>query len=63
MPRSRIVAEPPVAVPGATVAERRARGMEDPDLQALRAVLCCEPRGHDMYGGFIMPPDDAGAAR
>jgi proline racemase len=25
-------------------------------------VLCSEPRGHaDMYGGFIVPPDDAGA--
>jgi proline racemase len=58
----RIVAEPPVAIPGATVAERRARAIEDPDVQALRAVLCCEPRGHaDMYGGFVVPPDDAGA--
>jgi proline racemase len=58
----RIVAEPPVAIPGATVAERRSRGIEDPDVQALRAVLCSEPRGHaDMYGGFIAPPDDAGA--
>jgi proline racemase len=62
MRRSRIVAEPPVAIPGGTVAERRARGIEDPDVQALRAVLCCEPRGHaDMYGGFIVSPDDAGA--
>jgi proline racemase len=58
----RIVAEPPVALPGATVAERRARAIEDPDVQALRAVLCSEPRGHaDMYGGFVVPPDDDGA--
>jgi proline racemase len=58
----RIVAEPPAAIPGATVAERRARAIEDPDVQALRAVLCSEPRGHaDMYGGFIVPPDDADA--
>jgi proline racemase len=58
----RIVAEPPVALPGATVAERRARAIEDPDVQALRAVLCSEPRGHaDMYGCFIVPPDDDGA--
>ncbi len=58
----RIVAGPPVAIPGATVAERRARAIEDPDVQALRAVLCSEPRGHaDMYGGFLVPPDDAGA--
>jgi proline racemase len=58
----RIVADPPVPVPGATVAERRARAIEDPDVQQLRAVLCSEPRGHaDMYGGFVVPPDDDGA--
>ena len=58
----RIVAEPPVPILGATVAERRARAIEDPDVQGLRAVLCSEPRGHaDMYGGFIVPPDDDGA--
>ncbi|NEK56750.1 proline racemase family protein [Geodermatophilus sabuli] len=45
-----------------TVAERRGRAIEDPDVQALRAVLCSEPRDHaDMYGGFVVPPDDAGA--
>jgi proline racemase len=58
----RIVADPPVPIPGATVAERRARAIDDPDVQGLRAVLCSEPRGHaDMYGGFVVPPDDAGA--
>jgi proline racemase len=58
----RIVAEPPVPIPGATVGERRARAIEDADVQELRAVLCSEPRGHaDMYGGFVVPPDDAGA--
>ena len=58
----RIVSEPPVPIVGATVAERRARAIEDPDVQELRAILCCEPRGHaDMYGGFIVPPDDEGA--
>src|ERR1043165_9387488 len=58
----RIVAEPPVPIPGRTVAERRARAIEDPAVQGLRAVLCSEPRGHaDMYGGFIVPPDDQGA--
>ncbi len=58
----RIVAESAVPIPGATVAERRARAIGDPDVQALRAVLCSEPRGHaDMYGGFLVPPDDAGA--
>jgi proline racemase len=55
----RIVVEPPVAIAGATVAERRALAIEDPEVQALRAVLCSEPRGHaDMYGGFLVPPDD-----
>src|SRR6185437_2571986 len=58
----RIVADPPVPIPGGTVAERRARAIEDPDVQALRALLCSEPRGHaDMYGGLIVPPDDDGA--
>ena len=58
----RIVADPPVPVPGSTVAERRAHAVEDADVQALRAVLCSEPRGHaDMYGGFVVPPDDEGA--
>src|SRR5262249_28502730 len=58
----RIVADPPVPSRGRTVAERRARAMEDPAVQGLRAVLCSEPRGHaDMYGGFIVPPDDDGA--
>jgi proline racemase len=58
----RIVAEPPVPIAGATVAERRARAIEDDEVQSLRAVLCSEPRGHaDMYGGFVVPPDDDGA--
>jgi proline racemase len=58
----RIVADPPVPIPGSTVGERRARAIEDADVQGLRAVLCSEPRGHaDMYGGFVVPPDDDGA--
>jgi len=58
----RIVAQPPVPIPGDSVADRRARAIEDPDVQWLRAVLCSEPRGHaDMYGGLIVPPDDGGA--
>jgi proline racemase len=58
----RIVPDPPVPIAGATVAERRARAIGDPDVQKLRAVLCSEPRGHaDMYGGFVVPPDDNGA--
>src|SRR3954470_962140 len=58
----RIVADPPVPIVGSTVAERRARAIEDPHVQELRAVLCSEPRGHaDMYGGLVVPPDDQGA--
>ncbi len=58
----RIVADSPVPVPGSSVADRRARAIEDPAVQRLRAVLCSEPRGHaDMYGGFVVPPDDEGA--
>ena len=58
----RIVADPPVRIPGSSVADRRARAIDDPDVQGLRAVLCSEPRGHaDMYGGFIVPPDDEDA--
>jgi proline racemase len=58
----RIVAEPPVPLPGATVAERRVSAIDDPAVDGLRRVLCFEPRGHaDMYGCFVTPPDDAGA--
>ncbi len=56
----RIVPEPPVGLPGATVAERRARAqVPGSGADTLRRVLCHEPRGHaDMYGGLIVPPDD-----
>jgi proline racemase len=55
----RIVVEAAVPVAGGSVAERRALAIEDPAVQELRAVLCSEPRGHaDMYGGFVVPPDD-----
>ncbi len=58
----RIVADPPVPIPGRSVADRRAQAIDDPAVQGLRAVLCSEPRGHaDMYGGFIVPPDDEDA--
>lgn len=58
----RIIADPPVALPGDSVADRRARAMQSPDAQRLRELLCFEPRGHaDMYGGFLVPPDDDGA--
>lgn len=58
----RLVAEAPVPLPGATVAERRVRALVDPEVDALRRALCHEPRGHaDMYGCFLVPPDDRGA--
>lgn len=58
---------PPLA--GESVAERRAillrpdgGGPRDTPADRVRRLLCHEPRGHaDMYGGFIVPPDDDGA--
>jgi proline racemase len=59
----RIVVDPPVAIHGATVAQRRMFAGSDPAVDGLRRMLCFEPRGHaDMYGGFLTPPDDDGAA-
>ncbi|WP_308120992.1 proline racemase family protein [Paractinoplanes bogorensis] len=58
----RIVPAPPVELPGESVADRRVRALASKDAQALRELLCFEPRGHaDMYGGFLVPPDDDGA--
>jgi proline racemase len=60
----RIVPDSPAAVTrdGLTVAQRRVVAMDSEDVQWLRALLCSEPRGHaDMYGGFLVPPDDDGA--
>ncbi|GGS73651.1 trans-3-hydroxy-L-proline dehydratase [Planobispora rosea] len=58
----RIVGDPPVAIEGATVAEKRMFAISDPHVNGLRRLLCFEPRGHaDMYGGFLTAPDDEGA--
>jgi proline racemase len=58
----RIVPAPPVTIAGDTVADRRARAIGDAQVDGLRRLLVCEPRGHaDMYGGFVTEPDDAGA--
>src|SRR3954453_21951055 len=58
----RIVTDGAPALPGSTVAERRARALESADAAFVRALLCNEPRGHaDMYGCFLVPPDDPGA--
>ena len=56
------IVRPGLPIPGRTVAERRVSALGDADVQALRRFLCFEPRGHaDMYGGFLVPPDDDGA--
>lgn len=58
----RTVAEPPVEIPGESVAQRRELAVPGSALDDLRRLLCFEPRGHaDMNGGFITPPDDDGA--
>jgi proline racemase len=58
----RIVAEGVVDIPGATVLERREHAASSEAVERVRRLLCHEPRGHaDMYGGFIVAPDDDGA--
>ncbi len=49
-------------IPGGSVLERRAHAQGDAAIDAVRRLLVNEPRGHaDMYGGFLVPPDDEGA--
>src|SRR3954452_12476760 len=49
-------------IPGATVLERREAAAASDEIDAVRRLLCHEPRGHaDMYGCFPVPPDDDGA--
>jgi proline racemase len=58
----RIVTAGAPDIPGAGVRQRRERAAADPGADAVRRLLCHEPRGHaDMYGCFLVPPDDAGA--
>ena len=58
----RIVSDGVPELGGTTVAERRVLAAESTDFDTVRQLLCREPRGHaDMYGGFIVPPDDDGA--
>ena len=58
----RIVAEGSVEIPGESVLGRREYASSSDAVERVRRLLCHEPRGHaDMYGGFIVPPDDAGA--
>jgi proline racemase len=59
----RIVVEGAPEIPGATVRERREHAAGAEAVDAVRRLLCHEPRGHaDMYGCFLVPPDDGGAA-
>jgi proline racemase len=58
----RIVIGGAPTIPGATVRDRREQAAADQSVDAVRKLLCHEPRGHaDMYGCFLVPPDDAGA--
>ncbi len=58
----RIVTAGQPEIPGSTVLERREFAQSSPDLERVRRLLVNEPRGHaDMYGGFLVPPDDDGA--
>ncbi|GAA0621607.1 proline racemase [Kribbella sandramycini] len=58
----RIVTEGGPEIPGATVAARRVAAQSSAAIDAVRRLLVNEPRGHaDMYGCFVVPPDDAGA--
>lgn len=57
----RIVPELPIVIDGATAKERRENAMTG-DADRIRRLLVNEPRGHaDMYGGFVVPPNDSGA--
>jgi proline racemase len=58
----RIVEEGLLDIPGANVRERREHAARSAEVDRVRRMLCHEPRGHaDMYGGFLVPPDDDGA--
>jgi proline racemase len=58
----RVVVDGVPRIGGATVAERRIRAQQSPQIDAYRTLLCAEPRGHaDMYGCLVVPPDDDGA--
>ena len=58
----RIVADGAVDIPGDSVLARREYAGSSEEVDRVRRLLCHEPRGHaDMYGGFVVPPDDDGA--
>ena len=58
----RIVEEGVVEIAGGSVLERREAAAGSEEVDRVRRLLCHEPRGHaDMYGCFVVPPDDDGA--
>src|SRR5918998_581373 len=58
----RIVTAGAPDIPGATVREGRSFAQGSEAVDTVRRLLCHEPRGHaDMYGCFLVPPDDHGA--
>ena len=58
----RIVTSGAPHIEGQTVRDRRERAAADEPIDFVRKLLCHEPRGHaDMYGCFLVPPDDSGA--
>ena len=58
----RIVVAGAPSIPGGSVRERRERAAASEEVERVRRLLCHEPRGHaDMYGCFLVPPDDDGA--
>jgi proline racemase len=58
----RIVTRGAPAIDGGSVRERRERAAASQAAEHIRRLLCHEPRGHaDMYGCFLVDPDDDGA--
>src|ERR1700760_4494903 len=58
----RIVTDGVGEIAGDTVPARRVVASQSPDIDRVRQLLVQEPRGHaDMYGCFVVPPDDEGA--
>jgi proline racemase len=58
----RIVVSDIGEIGGANVRERRETAAATERIDRMRRLLCHEPRGHtDMYGCFVVPPDDDGA--
>ncbi len=58
----RIIHDSVAPLDGPTVAAKRVAAQRSPDVEVIRKTLCREPRGHgDMYGCFVVEPDDDGA--